>query len=126
MDRVFVIDDETLIGRSVQRALSRTYEVTVTDSGARAIEILQKDASFGCVLCDLHMPEISGIDVYTWVEAHAPAMAPRFVFMTGGVFSDQSREFLARVSCERIEKPFDMARLRSVVEQVCAASRAGA
>ncbi len=125
MDRVFVIDDEALIGRSVQRALSRTYDVTVTDSGARAIEILGGDATFGCILCDLHMPEVSGMNVFEWVEAHAPQLASRFVFMTGGVFSDHSREFLERVRCERIEKPFDMAGLRAVVEQVCTSSRGG-
>lgn len=120
--RVLIIDDEALIGRSIQRALSRTYEVVVADSGARAIDILKADPGFDCVLCDLQMPEVSGMEVYEWVEREAAAVAPRFVFMTGGTFTDRAREFMARVPSDRIEKPFDMPLLRSVVDKVASAA----
>lgn len=124
--RVLVIDDEVLIGRSIQRALAKTYDVVVADSGAQAIEVLRANPTFDCILCDLQMPEVAGEAVYEWATAHAAGLIDRFVFMTGGTFTEPARLFLARVRNERIEKPFEMAVLRAVVGRTCGSSAPGA
>jgi CheY-like chemotaxis protein len=45
----------------------------------------------------------------------AAAQADRMVFMTGGAFTTRAREFLERVPNARVDKPFDVAALRSLV-----------
>lgn len=117
--RVLVVDDEVLIGRSIHRALAKTYDVVVADSGAQAIELLRANPAFDCILCDLQMPEVTGAAVYEWAATHAAELTARFVFMTGGTFTEPARLFMARVSNVRIEKPFEMAVLRSVVGRTC-------
>ena len=53
------------------------------------------------------MPTISGVDVYDSVKAELPELAARFVFMTGGAFTERAKRFLASVENSCIEKPFD-------------------
>ena len=55
-------------------------------------------------------------------DDNAPDLAERAVFLTGGAFTPAAREFLARVTNEHLEKPFDPDRLREAVERVLARS----
>ena len=112
--RVVVIDDEPLVGRSIRRAL-RGHDVEVFASGAEAIERLCSDAAFDLVFCDLMMPEVSGMEVYREVTAKLPESASRFVFMTGGAFTPDAREFLETASVVCLEKPFELRQIRELV-----------
>ncbi|MFW5877175.1 MAG: response regulator [Myxococcota bacterium] len=114
--RLLVVDDEPLVGRALRRVL-RGCEVSVVSSGREAVDLLtRKEASYDLILCDLMMPEMSGMDVYHTVAETHPDRAARFVFMTGGAFTPAAREFLDRVGNDRIEKPFDPYRLRELVK----------
>jgi PAS domain S-box-containing protein len=114
--RVLVIDDEPLLGRAVARVL-RGCDVTIAGSGNDGLAALQQGPAYDVVLCDLMMPEMSGMELYDEVVARRPDLAARFVFITGGTFSEWAREFLARVPNECIEKPFDAEHLRGVVRR---------
>ena len=52
----------------------------------------------------------------------APSWAQRFVFMTGGAFTDRASEFLARVPNDRIDKPFNRAALKALLNPTAAPS----
>lgn len=112
--RVLIIDDDPLVVSVLQRLLSNG-EVQVANSGRRGIELLRGDDGFEVVLCDLMMPEISGMDVYETVLAEDPALAERFIFMTGGAFTSRARAFLESVPNPTLEKPFDSKTLRELV-----------
>ena len=119
--RVLPVDDEPQVLRSIQRALG-AHEVVVADCGREALARLETDAAFDVVLCDLMMGDMTGMELHTKVHARSADLAGRIVFMTGGVFTDGARDFLAGVSNVCIEKPFDLAALRALV----AARSAGA
>ena len=105
--RILVIDDEVQLAATLRAGLEASFEVRVATSGKDALAMLEEeDPDF--VLCDLMMPEISGMELYERVLASRPALADRFVFMTGGAFTDRAREFLKRHRCPRIEKPFSL------------------
>jgi CheY-like chemotaxis protein len=61
------------------------------------------------------MPEVSGMDVYETILEERPDIAARFIFMTGGAFTERARAFLERVSNPKLEKPFDGKTLRMLV-----------
>jgi CheY-like chemotaxis protein len=113
--RVLVIDDEAAVGRTIQRLLGEQYEVTVLTAGLEAIDLLViQKAEFDLILCDLTMPDVTGMDVYTRsVQARAD-ISQRFVFMTGGTFSPRARDFLDQVPNERLDKPFDLQTVRNL------------
>jgi signal transduction histidine kinase len=113
---VVVIDDEPLVGRSIRRAL-RGHEVQVFTSGEEAIERLCSDEPFDVVFCDLMMPEVSGMEVFARVSERCPDIASRFVFMTGGAFTPQAREFLKQTPLVCLEKPFELRQIRHLVRE---------
>jgi CheY-like chemotaxis protein len=112
--RILVVDDEEMIVSAVHEAL-RDHEVVVETEGQSALRRLLDGARFDLILCDLMMPELSGMDLYTRIKEQIPEQAERFVFMTGGAFTPRSRSFLASVPNLRLEKPFDLQHLLSLV-----------
>lgn len=114
--RLLVVDDEIAIGRTLAIALGDAFEVTTATSGREALAILEGgERQFDVVLCDLMMPDVSGMDVYERIIVHAPALARRFVFVTGGAFTDRARAFVERVQTPVIEKPFDLTELPNLL-----------
>jgi two-component system, NtrC family, sensor kinase len=113
---VLVVDDEIEVGRSIERILGRDHDVVTVSRGAAALELLP-ERSWDIVLCDLMMPEMTGIDVYRRAIALAPELGHRFVFLTGGTFDEASRAFLLAVPNGLLEKPFDTRDLRELVAQ---------
>ena len=116
--RILVVDDERAMRTTLAALLSDRYDVLTADSGASAIGTLKNDAAFDAVLCDLMMPEVSGVDVYAWIQAEAPALAEKVVFMTGGAFTPRARDLLDRVPNRHVEKPFELGELSAALERV--------
>jgi len=87
----------------------------VAESGREALEILRRDKAFDVILCDLMMPEVSGMDVYESLRLMDPALVRRVVLMTGGAFTQRAGQFLAQVDAPLIEKPFEPGQLHAIV-----------
>jgi len=113
---VVVVDDEPLVGRAIRRAL-RGHDVQVFTSGEEAVERLCSDEPFDVVFCDLMMPDLSGMEVFARVSEQCPEMASRFVFMTGGAFTPEAREFLKQSTLACLEKPFELRQIRDLVRE---------
>jgi CheY-like chemotaxis protein len=111
--KILVVDDEPLICEGIRRALSG-HDVEVAPSGRDAIRMCQ-EGDFDLVLCDVMMPDVSGMEVYARIRAAKPEYEARFVFMTGGAFTPKARKFLESVTNEQIIKPFSLRELRSLV-----------
>ena len=116
--RVLVVDDEKAIRTTLVALLSDSYDVVTADSGASAISLLKGDVAFDVVLCDLMMPDVSGIDLHDWMEAEAPTLAKRVVFMTGGAFTPRAIDFLGTTRRPRLDKPFTIAALETKIAEL--------
>jgi two-component system cell cycle sensor histidine kinase/response regulator CckA len=112
--RVLVVDDEPMIGESVRKALA-SDQVTAIRSGREALTLCERE-DYDLVLCDLMMPDVSGMDVYAAVRLRRPALADRFVFMTGGAFTPKAKAFLAARAVEPLSKPFSIGELRQIAD----------
>jgi PAS domain S-box-containing protein len=113
--RVLVIDDEPALAAMIRRVLSKTCDVELASDGREGLARLEKDEPYDIVLCDLMMPDMTGMDVYAEVAKRRPGLEARFVFMTGGAFTPRATDFLAQVPNRRLEKPFETALLRAIV-----------
>jgi DNA-binding NtrC family response regulator len=111
---VLVLDDEALISRSIERVLAPLVNVELVSTVAEAKARLSRGPAFDAVLCDLMLTDGTGMDLFAWLERHQPALAPKVVFMSGGAFTTEANEFLARVSNKRLEKPFTPRQLRDL------------
>ena len=91
--------------------------MSVVNSAEDARRRLEAGERFAAIVCDLMMPGMTGMDLHDWVTANDPFLAARFVFVTGGAFTERSRAFLERTQVACVEKPFEPARLREVVHR---------
>lgn len=121
--RVLVIDDEQMIARSLQRALRARDDVVICDGGHAALDLLANH-EFHLILCDLSMPRMSGADVYRRIKERWPGMEQRLVMMTGGAATEPLRVFLQTTKVDCIDKPVDLAMLRSRLDQARQANSA--
>jgi CheY-like chemotaxis protein len=112
--RVLVVDDDPVVVRSFQRAL-RQHEVTTAKNGREALEILSGNPAFDVILCDLMMPELTGMDVYERLRETGGGLERKIVFLSGALYSEAVRAFLGTVPNLRFEKPIDSQLLRAVL-----------
>jgi len=113
--RVLVVDDDAVVAETLRRVLAERYEVQVSTSAEQALAVLGADPGFDVVLCDLLMPDMSGMDLHEALAQTRPGLEERLVFMTGGAFTARARDFLRRVGNPRLEKPFEFEQLHAIV-----------
>jgi signal transduction histidine kinase/CheY-like chemotaxis protein len=105
--RVLVVDDEPLVGAALRRVLSREHDVVVVTSGADALERMGRGERYDVILCDLVMPQMSGLQLAAELERIVPAQAQALLFMTGGAFTEATERFVGENSKRVLEKPVD-------------------
>ncbi|MGZ3458872.1 MAG: two-component regulator propeller domain-containing protein, partial [Archangium sp.] len=83
--RVMIVDDDVMVSAALRRTLAREHDVEVVTSSRQALELLrgQKGAEVDVVLCDLMMPDLTGMELHAELAAAAPTVARRMVFVTG-------------------------------------------
>jgi ligand-binding sensor domain-containing protein/signal transduction histidine kinase/CheY-like chemotaxis protein len=126
--RIMVIDDEPLLATALSRMLTPEHEVDAFASARQALERLHAGEHYELILCDLMMPEMTGMELHATLCREAPEQAERMVFLTGGAFTETGRAFLATTHLPWLEKPFEpgalRARVRALLEERLTALRA--
>jgi FixJ family two-component response regulator len=119
---VFIVDDDLYVQRALKRLL-RSYGL-----GARifssAREFLSEEISpevSGCLLLDVDMPEMSGIELQAELRRRGVNLA--IIFITGHGNIPMSVQAVKDGALDFIEKPFDPAALVKVVHNAIACSR---
>ncbi len=120
---VLLVDDEAMFASSLRRLFSSEHDVTVMTKGREAIAAIASGARFDVIVCDLMMPEVSGVEIHAQLSRIAPEQASRIIFLTGGAFSPQTQAFLDSIPNTWFEKPCDLDQLREAVRQAVAISR---
>jgi signal transduction histidine kinase/CheY-like chemotaxis protein len=114
--RVLVVDDEEGLVTAVCRYFGHDHDMVGATSAAAALERVHAGERFDVILCDLIMPEMTGMELWQELQRVAPDQAERMVFLTGGAFTPRAREFMETTAQPRVEKPFRMADLRALIE----------
>jgi PAS domain S-box-containing protein len=123
--RILVLDDEDMIGMILRRAL-KGHDVTVMSSARDALAGIVGGERYDAILCDLMMPEMTGIEFHAALTAQFPDQARALMFRTGGAFNPETAAFLSSVPNKQLEKPFDVARLRETINNHLRARREAA
>jgi PAS domain S-box-containing protein len=116
--RLLIVDDEPMILGALRRSFSSDSQVTCVGDGRRALERIRSGERYDVILCDLMMPEITGMDLYAEMGRIAPDQIDKFVFVTGGAFTPRARDFLERIPNARVEKPIDFQNLKLLLRNL--------
>ena len=119
--KALVVDDEESNAALVRRVLAGSgYDVESTTLSRRALVMMERTA-YDCVICDVKMPELGGQELYGRVCQIRPEMARRFIFITGDIDGQDTREFLDQSRCSYFMKPFNLERLTAAVDMLTGA-----
>jgi len=112
---VHIVDDEEAIRRSMGFMLKTSgYQVETWDSG-RAFLKEVRHAERGCILLDIRMPDLDGLEVQRLLAERGVAMP--IVIMTGhGDISTAIRAMKAG-AVDFLEKPFEKATVIAAIEE---------
>ncbi len=114
--RLLLIDDDPSLRAALKHCLA-DHDLVEVESGEAAIELLSEDQGFDVILCDMMMPNLSGMDLHRWLQGRHPGLASKVVFITGGAFTSSTRAYLRQVDNQRLEKPIETERLRQIVAE---------
>lgn len=83
MAKILIVDDEEELRVAVNVVLTaRGHNVTLADSGIRALESIKKDHP-DVIVCDIEMPALKGFDVLTEVRKNPATSSIPIIFLTG-------------------------------------------
>lgn len=112
---IAVVDDEPEILELVDENLTAAgHKVISTSSGNDLLAIIEGHAP-DIILSDFRMPSMSGADIYALATQRWPALAERFIFMTGDVLTMDSASFLQELDLPVLEKPFTVEQLHNSI-----------
>ncbi len=109
---LLVVDDEEGPRQSLRVVFKDDYDILLAGDGATAIELAQRNRVDVAVL-DIRMAGMSGIDVLEQLKCVDPSI--EVVMMTAFETTDTIRQALRLRACDYINKPFDLATMRSAV-----------
>jgi signal transduction histidine kinase len=117
---VLVVEDEPHLQVLSSRLLARLgVRVLMASSAAQAREFLARE-TVDAVISDVKMPGESGVTLYEWIKAEHPALAERFLFVTGDTHASELAAFAEERPGALILKPFELEdylrRVRAVLE----------
>jgi CheY-like chemotaxis protein len=113
--RILVVDDEVMVTNAIRRIIGNTHDIVVVFRAQDALRRISSGEAFDLILCDLLMPEMTGMALFHTLALLAPQQGKRMLFMTGGTFSADAAAFVDAQSDRVIEKPFDRATLMAAI-----------
>ncbi len=117
--KILVIDDEPQIERLFQRLFGDEVCVVAATQVMDALE-LTRTQSFDAIVCDLHLPKLSGVDFYERLARQNPGYEEKIVFLTGGFTAEKTQRFFDGINNPLVLKPFELSELYEAVEAVAA------
>ena len=112
--RIF-IDDERLLGQTIRLGLKDTVDVEVEVLGQAGLARILGAEKFAVILCDLSLPDQSGMEIYAEISRQRPELRPSFVIMTGGAVTESSQRFLENYPGSLLPKPFTLSQVEALV-----------
>lgn len=115
--RVLVVDDEPRVLEFLEKGLTRLgYQVVTAENGSRACEIFSRRSDgFKCVLLDLIMPGMSGLETYARLKDINPGV--KVILSSGHSSGHVKREVVEAGNPEFLEKPFTLEDLSQALQK---------
>ncbi len=118
---LLVVDDEWYAVKGISEGIdwrgTEIDEVLEAFSAAEAMRILQ-ERRVDVLLCDIEMPEMSGLELSRWCASHTPGI--KILFLTGHASFPYANEAVRLQAFDYILKPVDH---ETLTQAVCRAAR---
>ncbi len=112
--KLLIVDDEEGPRMSLRVIFKDKYDLLMAEDGPTAIELAQQN-DVDVAILDIRMAGMSGIEVLERLRFVRPDIEA--IMMTAFETTDTIRQALRLRACDYINKPFDLATIRSAVDQ---------
>jgi len=122
--KVYVVDDDEAMRDSLKWLIeSHGLKVETYASGEAFLQAFSSSLS-GCLVLDVRMPDMSGLDLYERLQARASTLP--VVFITGHGDVPMAVSALKKGAADFIEKPFNDRDMLALIESCMKQDRAAA
>jgi DNA-binding NtrC family response regulator len=113
--KILIADDDPNLRKVLTIELSGDgYEVQATDSGVRALELIEKGEP-DVVILDLNMPGLNGMEVLKQIKSLESSV--EVIVLTGYATVSTAVEAMKLGACDFLTKPFNVESLKAVIEK---------
>jgi two-component system, NtrC family, response regulator HydG len=117
--RIALIEDDSIMGESLQRALElEGWSTSWWQTGKEAIDGM-RTGDPDLVLCDIRLPDMSGEEIFRAANSHCSA--PPFIFMTAYGQIDQAVSLVRAGAHDYLTKPFELQPLFQKAREILSA-----
>ena len=119
LGRVLVVDDEPDIRKSVRLILSRAgFDVIEAEDGAKGVAAIKAGDNalmVDTILCDIHMPNVDGMEAVAFFRAQFPSVP--VIMMTGQPSVPNLTSLFKQGVVDCLVKPFEPDKLTAAVQK---------
>jgi two-component system NtrC family sensor kinase len=110
--RVLVVEDEEVLRKLLQEVVRSHFgcSVDAATCGTEGLALAAR-GGYDLIISDIRMPEMDGLELYLRLREVQPALAKRFLLVSGHSGDKQIEEEIQRWSIPLVAKPFTMTRL---------------
>ena len=113
---VLIVDDDDPITELIESILGKQgYKTERLTDGAPAIERL-KSADYDILICDLHMPGMSGRELIEWTRQNRQNI--RILLLSGDVARKETDDLAKAYGAHFLPKPFTVSELAKAVQRL--------
>jgi CheY-like chemotaxis protein len=112
--RLLFIDDEQDICDVMHEVMAPHHDLVTATDARQALTLLASGQRFDLILCDMRMPDMTGIDFHVQLGTDNAAQANRVVLMSGG-FDRRPGDSPVTLPRPLLEKPFATAEILSLM-----------
>lgn len=116
---IYIVDDDEAVRDALAMMLRAAGRSVETFASAEAFVETRADATSGCLVLDVRMPGMSGIELQDWLAQHGCALP--VLFLTGHGNVPMAVRAVKRGAYDFLEKPIDDQRLLEAVDGAMAA-----
>lgn len=123
--KVLIVEDDQLQRMLLSDMLQRFAKVEVVEAvdGETAWQELERGLHPVLCCCDMRMPGMSGMELLRRVRTSETLADMPFIFVSMATETETIREAIAAGATDYIDKPFNLAKSRPVLEKVFAGVR---
>ncbi|MDD3276676.1 MAG: sigma-54 dependent transcriptional regulator [Kiritimatiellales bacterium] len=112
---ILIVDDEKNTREGLARALRRSYDVLIAESGATALNLLS-EKPVDVMLCDLRMPGMDGMTLMQRALANSPQLICILLTAYGNI--ETAVDAMRHGATDFLTKPVNLEQLEMVLQRV--------
>ena len=121
--KILLLEDDPDLASTLKLFLETNgFDVTLARDGVEGLRMAMS-VDYEVVICDMLMPNLPGNMFYVAVERTKPALAKRFIFITGHQSDQKINTFLKQVRGLCLFKPFPMHQLMEAIQVIIKKNR---